>query len=67
MTKIKPFISKYNWEGINYPSEKDDWKKNDKNDLNVNLNLNLNVLYEKIYILLMFQNINKTVKNKSFF
>ena len=67
MTKIKPFISKYNWEGINYPSEKDDWKKNYKNDLNVNLKLNLNVLYEKIYILLMFQNITKTVKNKSFF
>ena len=22
-TKIKPFINKYNWEGINYPSEKD--------------------------------------------
>ena len=47
MTKIKPFVSKYNWEGINYPSEKDDWKKIDKNDLNVNLNLNLNVLYAK--------------------
>ena len=26
--KIKPFINKYNWEGINFPSEKDDWKKN---------------------------------------
>ena len=47
MTKIKPFISKYNWEGINYPSEKDDWKKIDKNDLNVNINLSLNVLYAK--------------------
>ena len=22
--KIKPFINKYNWEGINFPSEKDD-------------------------------------------
>ena len=27
MTKIKPFIYKYNWEGINFLSEKDDWKK----------------------------------------
>ena len=26
ITKIKPFINKYDWEGINYPSEKDDWK-----------------------------------------
>ena len=24
ITKIKLFISKYNWEGINFPSEKDD-------------------------------------------
>ena len=24
ITKIKPFINKYNWEGINYPSEKND-------------------------------------------
>ena len=22
--KIKPFINKYNWEGISFPSEKDD-------------------------------------------
>ena len=26
ISKIKPFIDKYNWEGINYPSEKDGWK-----------------------------------------
>ena len=25
--KIKLFINKYNWEGINFPSEKDDCKK----------------------------------------
>ena len=23
ITKIKPYINKYNWEGINFPSEKD--------------------------------------------
>ena len=41
ITKIKPFINKHNWQGINFPSEKDDWKKIDKN----------NVLYAKeIYI-----------------
>ena len=28
-TKIKPFINKYNREGINYPSEKDDREKCD--------------------------------------
>ena len=26
ITKIKIFIDKYNWEGLHYPSEKDDWK-----------------------------------------
>ena len=26
ITKIKHFINKYNWEGINFPSEKDDQK-----------------------------------------
>ena len=46
--KSKPFINKYNWEGINYPSEKDDWKKFDK----YNVTIACNVLYtkkEKIY------------------
>ena len=37
------FINKYNWEGINFPLEKDDWKKIEKNDLIIALN----VLYAK--------------------
>ena len=32
MTKIKPSRNKYNWKGINFPSEKYDWKKFEKND-----------------------------------
>ena len=43
ITKIKSFINKYNWEGINFSSEKE--TKIEKN----NLIINLNVLYEKIY------------------
>ena len=27
ITKIKPFINKYNWKGINYPWERNDLKK----------------------------------------
>ena len=27
LTKRKVFISKYKWEGINFQSKKDDWKK----------------------------------------
>ena len=48
ITKTKPFMNTYNWEGINYSSEKDDWKKFEKN----NVTIAINVLYakkEKIY------------------
>ena len=48
ITKIKPFIDKYDWEGIDYPSEKDNTKNIEKNDLTITPN----VLYaksEKIY------------------
>ena len=41
--KIKPFINKYNCEGINIPSEKDDWKKFQRN----NVTIAVNVLYAK--------------------
>ena len=53
ITKVKPFLSNYNWEGINFPSKKGDWKKIDKN----NQTIALNVLYARTQI----------VKNKSFF
>ena len=43
MTKFKTFINKYNWEGINFTSEKNDWKKTEKN----NGTIVLNVLYFK--------------------
>ena len=44
--KKNPFIGKYNWEGISYPSEKDEWKKFGKS----NLTIALVVLYaKKIY------------------
>ena len=38
ITKVKPFINKYNWEEINYPSEKDDWKKFEKNNVTIAIN-----------------------------
>ena len=33
ITKIKPFINRYNWGGINFPSKKDDWKRTEKNNV----------------------------------
>ena len=43
ITKIKPFINKYNWEGINFSSKNDDLKTFEKN----NVTIALNVLYSK--------------------
>ena len=45
ITKIKPFINKYNWKGINFASEKDDWKKFQKNKVTIALN----AFYAKIF------------------
>ena len=41
--KIKPFINKYNWKGINFSSEIDDCKKIEK----ANVKIALNILYAK--------------------
>ena len=37
ITKAKPFINKCNWEGINVLSEKDYWKKLEKNNITIAL------------------------------
>ena len=34
-SNVKEFINKYNWKGINYPSEVDDWERFDKNNLTI--------------------------------
>ena len=43
LAKFKRFVNKYNWEGIYFPSEKDDWKKIEKN----NITIAINILYVK--------------------
>ena len=43
MSKLKPFINKYNWKGINFPAGSKEWKKSErKND-----RVALNILYVK--------------------
>ena len=32
ISKIKPYISQYNWEDIEFPSHKEDWKKLEQNN-----------------------------------
>ena len=49
ISKIKPFINKYNRKEINYSSEKDDWKTFEKNNVTIALNV-LYVKKEKIYL-----------------
>ena len=66
ITNFKTFINKYNWEGINFPSEKNDWEIFRKS----NATIALNVLFakkEKKYILLNLENITQIVKNKLLF
>ena len=48
ITKIQPFINKYKWEVINFPSEKDAWKKFEKNNVTIALNV-LHAKKETIY------------------
>ena len=40
VSKIKPFIEKYNWEDIDFPSTSKDWKK-----FECNIKVALNLLY----------------------
>ena len=39
ISKIKPFIDNYNWNGINFPAAKKDWNKFEVNNKNVPLNI----------------------------
>ena len=39
VSNIKPFMNKYNWKGIYYPSKIDDWKTFEKNNPTIALNI----------------------------
>ena len=39
ISKIKPFIGKYNWNQIDFPSHKIDWKKFKSNNISIALNI----------------------------
>ena len=39
ITRYKPFMNKYNWEGTNFQSEKDDWKKFEINNITIAFNV----------------------------
>ena len=39
ISNIKPFIDRYNWEGIDFPSGIKDWKKFERNNKTIALNI----------------------------
>ena len=48
ISKIKPFINKYNWNGIKYPSKIYDWKTVVKNNPTIAFNI-LYIREKEIY------------------
>ena len=44
ISKLKPYINKYNWEGINFPAGSKKWQKFEKN----NDTIALNILYVEL-------------------
>ena len=62
ITKTNSFIYKYNWEGINYLSEKDCWRKIEKNNLAITLHV-LHANKEKIYLAFVLKH-NSNRENK---
>ena len=39
MSKLMPYINKYNWEGIKFPAGPKDWKKFKRNNITIDLNI----------------------------
>ena len=39
ISKLKPYINKYNWKDIKFLSDKEDWKKFEKNNKEIALNI----------------------------
>ena len=39
ISKLKPYINKYNWKGINFPAGSKEWKKFERNNDTITLNI----------------------------
>ena len=39
ISKFKPYINQYNWKGIKFPLDKEDWKKFEQNNKEIALNI----------------------------
>ena len=56
ISKIKPFIEQYNWNGIEFPATSKDWKKVEQNNESIALNV--------LYVLHGTKKINLAYKSK---
>ena len=65
ITKTIPFINRYNRKKVNFSSEKDGWKKIEKNNVTIAFHT-LHAKKEK-YNLPMLLNITQVVRNKMYF
>ena len=67
ISKLKPYINQYNWKGIKFPSDKEDWKKFEQNNKETTLNiLFVPHIKEGIRHACIYQNITASVKNRLF-
>ena len=63
ISKLKPYINKYIWKGIEFPAGSKEWQKFEQNNKTTALNI-LYVKQTKKYVLYIDQNIAISVKNK---
>ena len=64
ISKLVPFISKYNWNSTNFPSQRKDWERFEKDNEDIALNI-LSEPYEEETIELQYKSkYNRTRKNQ---
>ena len=39
ISKLKPFINNYNWKNINFPAQRKDWERFERNNTNIAINI----------------------------
>ena len=64
VSNMKPFIIKYNWEGINYPFKIDDWRAFQKNNPTFAVSIFYTKEKEICQSYISKINSNRIVKNK---